>query len=467
MAQNCEGKERDYRESIHAGSWYPGKPKELKEMINAFLKNARTRVHGEIYGLISPHAGYVFSGPVAAFAYKAVEGLEFDDVIVIGPSHRHGFIGASVDTMAGRTTPLGNVDFDVELARKLIKQNKNISFEPYAHIQEHSVEIQIPFLQMVLKKFKLVEIVMGSHDYATCEILSDAIVKTTKGKRILIVASSDLSHYHPQKEAEKLDNLVIEAVAAYDPEMLFRRLSQDSCEACGGAPIITTMLAAKRLGATDAKPVAYATSGSTSGDYAAVVGYLAAVFYKGKEVEVGVNLGFTDEEKVKLKDIARKSVEAAVMCKEMPDIKNITEKLKEPYGVFVTLNKHGNLRGCIGRIIGDQPLYLSCEQMAKSAALEDPRFPPVAENELSDLEIEISVLTPLERVTDFKKIVIGRDGLLIRKGYNSGLLLPQVAAEYGWRVEEFLEETCHKAGLPSNAYKSKDAEVYKFSAEVF
>lgn len=467
MAQNCEGKEKEYRESIHAGSWYPGTANELKEMINAFLKNARARVHGEIYGLISPHAGYIYSGPVAAYAYKVVEGLEFDDVIVIGPSHRHGFIGASVDTTAGRMTPLGKVDFDEELARRIIKQNKSISYEPYAHSQEHSVEIQIPFLQMVLKKFKIIEIIMGSHDYGTCEMLSDAIVKAAKGKKILVVASSDLSHYHPQKEAEKLDNLVIEAVASYDPEMLFRRLSQDSCEACGGAPIITTMLVAKRLGATNAKPVGYATSGNTSGDYSAVVGYLAAVFYKGKEVEVGVNLGFSKEEKAKLKEIAQTSVEAAVQRKEMPVIKNIPEKLKEPYGVFVTLNKHGNLRGCIGRIIGDQPLYISCQQMAKSAALEDPRFSPVTENELADLEIEISVLTPLERVTDFKKIIIGRDGLLIRKGYNSGLLLPQVAAEYGWTVEEFLKETCHKAGLPSHAYKSKDTEIYKFSAEVF
>jgi len=467
MVQNCEGKEKEYRESIHAGTWYPGEKKKLKETINLFLKNARAKVHGEIFGVISPHAGYIYSGPVAAFAYKTVENQEFDDVIVIGPSHRHGFSGASVDTMAGRKTPLGNVDFDLELARKIIKQNKNIVFEPYAHLQEHSTEIQIPFLQMVLKKFKLVEIVMGSHDYATCEMLSEAIIKATKGKRILVVASSDLSHFHPQKEAERLDNLVIESVANYDPEHLFKRLSMDSCEACGGAPIITAMLITKKLGATKAKPVGYATSGNTSGDYSAVVGYLAAVFYKEEELEVGVDLGFTKEEKAKLKEIARKSVEAAVTRKEIPEVKKISKKLKEPYGIFVTLNKHGNLRGCIGRIIGDQPLYLSCQQMAKAAALEDPRFPAVTEDELPDLEIEISVLTPLERVKDFNQIVIGRDGLLIRKGYYSGLLLPQVAAEYAWTVEEFLEQTCHKAGLPSNAYKSKDAEIYKFSAEVF
>jgi AmmeMemoRadiSam system protein B/AmmeMemoRadiSam system protein A len=465
MAQNCDSKE--YRSSSHAGTWYPGTEKELKGMIQTFLKNARAKVHGDIYGLVSPHAGYVYSGPVAAFAYKTLEGMAFDDVIVIGPSHHYGFFGASVDTMSGRETPLGKVDFDLELARKIIKYNKNITHDPSAHTQEHSTEIQIPFLQSILKKFKLIEIVMGTQDFHICEILSEAIVKSIKNKKVLIVASSDLSHYHPQKEAESLDNLVIDAVGKYDPELLFNRLSKDSCEACGGGPIITTMLITKELGATKAKPVVYATSGNITGDYSQVVGYLAVVFYKGEEMEVGVDLGFTNEEKAKIKEIAKKSVEAAVKGKELPTFKNIPKKLKEPYGIFVTLNKHGSLRGCIGRIIGDQPLYVSCQMMAKAAALEDPRFPPVTENELKDLEIEISILTPLEEVKNFDDIVVGRDGLYIVKGYYSGLLLPQVAAEYGWSVGEFLEETCHKAGLPSDAYKANDAKVFKFSAEVF
>ncbi len=465
MAQNCESE--GYRESPHAGTWYPGTKQELTEMIATFMKNARVRVRGEIYGLISPHAGYIYSGPVAAFAYTIVKGQNFDDVIVIGPSHHHGFHGASVDTMTGRSTPLGKVDFDLELARSLISKNKNITYDPAAHREEHSVEIQIPFLQTVLGSFKTVEIVMGTQDYGTCEMLSDAIVQAAKGRKILIVASSDLSHYHSHKEAEKLDNLVVDAVAQYDPELLYNRLSKDSCEACGGGPIMTTMLITKKLGATKAKPLMYATSGNTSGNYSQVVGYLAAAFYKEEQVEVGVELGFTDEEKAKLKEIAKKSIEAVVIGKKLPEYSDISGKLKEPYGIFVTLNKHGSLRGCIGRIIGDQPVYKSCQQMAKSAALEDPRFPAVTEKELTDLEIEISILTPLERVKDFDEIVIGRDGLVIKKGYHQGLLLPQVAADYGWTVEEFLQETCHKAGLPTDAYKSKDAEIYKFSAEVF
>ncbi len=467
MAQNCESKE--YRGSPHAGTWYPGTEKELNAKLEDYLGSAQSRAHGEILALISPHAGYMYSGPVAAFAFKTVEDKDFDDVIVIGPSHYHGFLGASVDTMAGRMTPLGKVEFDLPLARKIIKYNKKITNDPRAHIEEHSVELQIPFLQKVLEKFKVIEIVMGSHDYDVCEILSDAIVAATEGKKILVVASSDLSHFHTQEEAEVLDNILIESVLKYDPELLYKRLAQDSCEACGGAPIITAMLVARKKGATTAKQLMYATSGTITGEYShGVVGYLAAAFFKAKEVQVGVDLGLSEKEKKKLKEIAQMSVEAAVKHDKLPEFKNnISAKLKEPYGIFVTLNKHNTLRGCIGRIIGDQPLYISCQQMAQAAALEDPRFPLVTEKELPDLEIEISVLTPLERIKDFDDIVIGRDGLYIIKGLYRGLLLPQVATEYGWTVEEFLEQTCRKAGLPSNAYKEKDTKIYKFSAEVF
>lgn len=465
MVQNCEGKE--YRASPHAGSWYPGEEAQLREIITGFMQNARSKAHGEIYGLVSPHAGYIYSGPVAAFAYKTVEGMEFDDVIVIGPSHRHGFYGASVDTLAGRQTPLGKIEYDKDLVEKLIAADNTIGYEPAAHAAEHSVEIQMPFVQYTIKKFKAVEIIMGTQDRKTCESLSQAIVDAAKGRKILIIASSDLSHYHSQEDAERLDNMVVEAMAKFDPELLYNRLNTDSCEACGGGPMVTAMLVARKLGADKAKPLYYATSGDITGDRAQVVGYMAAAIYKEQEVKVGIDLGFTGNEKEKLKTIARETIEAVVRGEKTTTPTGITKKMKEPYGIFVTINKHGNLRGCIGRIIGDQPLYLSCQQMARAAALEDPRFPQVTEDELNDLEIEISILTPMKRVINTDEIVIGRDGLYIRKGMYSGLLLPQVAAEYGWTVDEFLTQTCYKAGLSADVLKSKDTEIYRFSAEVF
>lgn len=231
--------------------------------------------------------------------------------------------------------------------------------------------------------------------------------------------------------------------------------------------MVTAMLVARKLGADKAKPLYYATSGDITGDRAQVVGYMAAAIYKEQEVKVGIDLGFTGNEKEKLKTIARETIEAVVRGEKTTTPTGITKKMKEPYGIFVTINKHGNLRGCIGRIIGDQPLYLSCQQMARAAALEDPRFPQVTEDELNDLEIEISILTPMKRVINTDEIVIGRDGLYIRKGMYSGLLLPQVAAEYGWTVDEFLTQTCYKAGLSADVLKSKDTEIYRFSAEVF
>lgn len=465
MAQKCEGKE--YRASPHAGTWYPGKEKELKETIAGFLKNARAEVHGEIFGLISPHAGYAYSGPVAAYAYKSVEGMEFDDVIVVGPSHRHAFYGASVDTSAGRQTPLGTIDYDVELGKKVIAANKGISYEPAAHDVEHSVEIQMPFIQFVLKKFKALEIIMGTQDYQTCEMLSKAIVKATRGRKVLIVASSDLSHYRSQKEAEGLDNMVVDAVAKFDPQLLHNRLSTGTCEACGGGPMITVMLVARELGATRSKPLYYATSGDITGDHSQVVGYMAAVFYKESKVKIGVDLGFSESEKNLLREIARASIEGAVRGQQVPEPQGVTEKLKEPYGIFVTIKKDGDLRGCIGRYIGDRPLYQLCQQMARAAALQDPRFSPITADELDDLKIEISVLTPMQRLYNKNEIVIGRDGLFLQKGMYGGLLLPQVPVEQGWDVDEFLVHTCYKAGLPVDSLKSKDVEIYRFSAEVF
>lgn len=465
MAQNCEGKE--YRASPHAGTWYPGAGRELRQTITGYLENASVPAHGRIYALISPHAGYVYSGPVAAYAYKTVQGEAFDDVIVIGPSHRHGFHGVSVDTLAGRETPLGAIEYDRELARKLIAGNRGIKHEAAAHEVEHSVEIQMPFLQVALPGFKALEIIMGSQDYQTCQMLSQAIAKATAGRKVLVIASSDLSHYHNQQQAASLDNAVREAVAAFDPAMLYAQLSDGRCEACGGGPMIAAMLAAREMGATNSTVLRYATSGDITGEYAQVVGYLAAAFHDASPSRIGVELGISEGEKKKLKDLAWTSIESAVQDKKPPAPGAITGKLKEPYGIFVTIRKRGDLRGCIGRIIADQPLYVSCQEMARAAALEDPRFPPVTPDELAYLEIEISVLTPMQRVQHKDEIVIGRDGLYVRKGMFSGLLLPQVAVEQGWNVDQFLVHTCYKAGLPVDALQAKDTELYRFSAEVF
>jgi AmmeMemoRadiSam system protein A len=187
----------------------------------------------------------------------------------------------------------------------------------------------------------------------------------------------------------------------------------------------------------------------------------------GRKEKVGVDLGLSDDEKTTLLKIARTTIESRIKGKDAPEFTPDSETLKENRGAFVSLHRKGNLRGCIGHIQATKPLYKTIQEMAISAAFQDPRFEPMSEKELEDLDIEISVLTPMKPVTDINEIEVGKHGLMIVKDYYSGLLLPQVATEYGWDRETFLEHTCMKAGLPVNAWKDSDTKIYAFSADVF
>jgi len=468
---------KEIREPVFAGSWYPGDASSLSRDIKEYLARAkRVTSGGEILALVSPHAGYVFSGQVAAYAYKQVEGLSCDSVIVIAPSHRAFFRGISIYDRGGFRTPLGVVPIDVELSRALMEKNKDIRFIPEAHSEEHSLEIQLPFLQTSLKPFKLVALVMEPEwTWETCQGLASAVTESVKGKKVLLVASSDLSHYHGYSKAVEIDKRALNRMEAFDPDGLYRDLREGRSEACGGGPVVAVMLAARAMGANKVQVLRYLNSGDVSGDRSRVVGYGAVVFYKASEGEkkmkeekkVGVDLGLTVEERKTLHHIAKTAIECRLKGKPIPEFKIDSATLKENRGAFVTLNKRGQLRGCIGYIEGRGPLYKTVEEMAQAAAFQDPRFPPVTEKELSELEIEISVLTPLKKIADVKEIEVGKHGLYIKKGWHSGLLLPQVATEYGWDRQTFLEHTCRKAGLPPDAWKEKGAEIYIFSADVF
>ncbi|KPL03086.1 MAG: hypothetical protein AMJ90_04050 [candidate division Zixibacteria bacterium SM23_73_2] len=470
------------REPAVAGAFYPGDPVQLSRMIAEFFNRAKKEeVSGEIVGLISPHAGYVYSGQVAAYAYKLLEGLNFDVVVVIAPSHTLPFSGSSVFNGAFYQTPLGKIEVDKSLAKKIAEKNSDVSLSEKGHTlggsrEEHSLEVQLPFLQIVLGDFKLVPIVMGDQDWESCEALANSLAEALKDKNALILASSDLSHFHPYDQAVKLDNTVIEDVSAFDPERLFDDLSVGKCEACGGGPMIAVMLTSKALGADRSKVLNYANSGDVTGDHSGVVGYMSAVFFnsgnkpKQKKVEegkVGIDSGLSEKEKMVLKDIAEKTIDCKVKGKPLPEFKVDSEVLKEKRGAFVTIEKHGNLRGCIGYIEAIKPLFITIQEMAEAAALKDPRFPPVTEDELEDLEIEISVLTPLKKIKEIEEIEVGKHGLYMKRGYYSGLLLPQVATDYGWDKETFLKQTCHKAGMGFDCWKDDQTEIYVFSADIF
>jgi AmmeMemoRadiSam system protein B/AmmeMemoRadiSam system protein A len=481
MAQMSKGgKEmgmKEIREPAVAGAFYPDKPEVLSRDVKKYLENSKKeKIEGDIVALVSPHAGYMYSGQVAAYAYKLVEGRTFDSVVVVAPSHRALFKGASLYDRGGYRTPLGVVPIDTELSKKMMERRKEIQFLPEAHSQEHSLEVQIPFLQVVLKSFKLIPIVMEPYwSWETCQSVASAIAETVKGKRVLLVASTDLSHFYTYNIAVELDKIFLNHIERFDVEGLNRDLKSNHTEACGGGPVVTIMLAAKMLGANHGKVLKYANSGDVTGDRSRVVGYAAGVFYKtagGKEKmkeekKVGVDLGLSEEEKKTLHHIAKTVIENKAKGKAVPELKVESPTLKENRGAFVTIHKKGQLRGCIGYIEGHGPLHKTIEEMAEAAAFRDPRFSPVKEKELPELELEISVLTPLKRINDVNEIQVGKHGIYMKKGWFSGLLLPQVATEYGWDRQTFLEHTCQKAGLPSNAWKEKDTEIYIFSADIF
>ncbi len=467
-------KKEDIRPPAVAGAFYTSDPKALSAQINDYLTNVSSKtLQGKIIALISPHAGYIYSGQVAAYGYKLIEGKKFDTVVVIAPSHRAPFRGASVYSKGAYQIPLGLIPVDTELAQKLIKQDASISYVREAHTQEHSLEVQLPFLKIILGDFKLVPIVMGYCDFTTCEAISETIFREIKDKNILIIASSDLSHFHPYNNAVELDKIVINHVNSFDAKGLYKDISSGKCEACGATPMITTMLLAKKLGATKSELLFYANSGDVTGDKSSVVGYMSAVLYKNGEkkknrkIGTDMGMGLTEEEKEILHKIAREAIESKFRGANISDIKFTSNTLKEKRGAFVTLHKHGNLRGCIGYIRARKPLDQTIREMATAAAFQDSRFDPVTEKELQDIDIEISVLTPLSKISNAEEIEVGEHGIYIIKGFHSGLLLPQVSTEYGWDRKTFLEHTCAKAGLPDDAWKEKDTEIYIFSADIF
>ncbi len=269
------------REPVVAGSFYPANPGSLSQQVREFLSQAAPqKINGEIKAIVSPHAGYIYSGGVAAYGYKLLEDSPYDLVAVLSPSHRTYFPGLSIWDGDSYRTPLGLIEVAQEEVRALLSSYDFINYRAEAHSQEHALEVQLPFLQETIKKFQLIPIIMGDQSYRLCQLASQALAKVLQGKRALIVASSDLSHYHPYEVAHGLDGVVIDDINAFDPKKLGEDISQGRCEACGGGPIITAMLASQLLGADRAEVLHYATSGDVMGDREAVVGYLSAVIYK-------------------------------------------------------------------------------------------------------------------------------------------------------------------------------------------
>jgi len=465
------------RPAAVAGSFYPADPAELAKMVDGFLAKATPPPLTGVVALVAPHAGYQYAGQVAAYSYALLKGKKFDRVVVIAPSHYEAFGFSSVYDGAAYTTPLGQVPVDRAFAAKLAAMSKSIRLSGLGHTPtpdkpEHALEDQLPFLQRVLGQFQLVPIVMGDQSYENCRALGLALAKLIQGTNTLIVASSDLSHYHPYDQAEVIDHKTLNAIEEWDYLSMARNFESQIWEACGGGPIIAAMIASERLGASQAKVLDYANSGDTpGGDKTRVVGYGAVAFVKPQARAGSAEAPFSLSQRAKdeLLKIARNSVETAVRDHKQYEYAPPMglEALEQERGAFVTLNEHGQLRGCIGYVAPVKPLWATVRDVAAFAALRDSRFRPVSAGELGALEYEVSVLSPMRRVLDVKEIRVGRDGLIMKSGDIEGLLLPQVPVEEKWDRTTFLDETCYKAGLSKNCWQSADTDIFRFTALVF
>ena len=455
---------QDIRKPIWAGKFYEGRPEVLEKQIDSMLKMSESPGHTTrgLQALIVPHAGYPYSGPVAASAYSLVQGADYDTAVIIGTSHRYGFRGCSIYLQGGYETPLGITKIDEELAKKLSKAS-GYGYIPQAHKEEHSIEVQIPFLQKSLPGVKIVPVIMGIPSKKTIFRLADAMVEILPGKKVLVIASTDMSHFLSKKEANTLDSETIGLIRASDTATVIEKIEKRENIMCGGGGVVSALLYSGESDSPRVKILHYADSSAAGGSPDQVVGYLSAAVYS---TPPSTKFSLTADEKGELLNLARSAVNRFVRNNEVITYEPQSPVLLSRKGAFVTLKKNQLLRGCIGYIEPVAPLYKTVIQVAIYAASQDMRFKPVSDSELKDLDIEISVLTLPQKINDPDIITVGKHGLIISKGEKKGLLLPQVPIEQKWARKTFLQQTCLKAGLPKDAWKS-GADIFIFEAIVF
>ncbi len=477
------------RAPVVAGSFYPADPEQLRAKVSTFLALAKPpALAGDIIGLMAPHAGYDFSGGVAGYAFKAIQDREYDTVILIGPSHRQTVpTGAALSSHNAWQTPLGTVPVDVELRQQLLAASDRFNIADGPHAYEHCLEVELPFLQTVLSDFKILPIVMTDFSKQNTAALAEALVQVVSGRKVLIVASTDMSHYPAAAaEAQRVDTAMLKAIATLDPDevyaadekLLGEGVADLHCTLCGLGPLVVTMKVAQALGADRAEVLRYSNSAQVEPQTATrCVGYGAVAFVGTRrsgpvQGEAEASPKPTTEELNEaqqqfLLKLARSTITEHLATGHTAPCQTEDPVMHEQRAVFVTLHKAGQLRGCIGQLVARAPLIEAVQDAAISAATQDPRFPPVTSNELGEIDIEISVLSPLTAVDDPETIEVGKHGVLVIQGSRQGVFLPQVAVEQGWDRETMLTELCaHKAGLAPDAWKG-DATLYVFTAQVF
>ncbi|MDD5111596.1 MAG: AmmeMemoRadiSam system protein B [Candidatus Altiarchaeota archaeon] len=432
-----------------SGTFYPEDANQLRSLVDGYIEKALPLNLPRVRGLVSPHAGYAYSASVAAYGYRQIKGGEYKTVIIAGPSHYVAFNGFSIPNATLYETPLGNVTIS-QKAFEMMKEPGFVSDESI-HQKEHSVESQIPLLQRTLQDFTIIPIVVG--DMSPDDLA--ALIEKYMDDDTLVIASSDLSHYHPYADALRLDGICTKAIPSFDYE------NMEQCELCGRTPVLALMKLAEKQG-WNGQLLDYKNSGDVIRDRSNVVGYSSIAFTEG----------FTDEEKDYLLALSRRTLETYVKygTKAEPTTE-IPPRLKQVQGCFTTLNENSQLRGCIGHITPQEPLYSCVIDNTISAAARDMRFKPVTESELSEITIEISVLSVPKKLEyssseDLKnKLVPLTDGVVLKSGQRSATYLPQVWEQLPDK-EEFLTSLCKKAGLPADCWKN-NPEISTYRAQVF
>ena len=494
MMNSCNGQTREpvVRPATQANRFYDGNAQRLSQEVDSFLALHRGSADSRrVAALIVPHAGYYYSGNVAASAYMALNPKQlYKRIFLLGPSHHEWLDGASVNTEADYyATPLGNVKVDRETAKALtttdgtdLTDSERVFFyRPEAHDREHCLEVQLPFLQRRLGDVPpIVPIIISTNDFQKLSRMAE-VLKPYFTDENLFVISSDFSHYPRYEDAYEVDGKTGKAIESGDVGQFIAAIEENArsgkrnlaTSACGEFAIITLMLMLDSN--YEVKHLMYQNSGDIGDtDHSRVVGYHSFAILRNGSDGIGrtrtdTDFVLSDGDKKKLKEIALQSI------KDSLDGKSVTVRdsllkddpmLSKKCGAFVSLHKHGHLRGCIGHFGEDTPLYEIVAEMARAAAFEDPRFMPVSREELDAIDIEISVLTPMRRIQSLDEFELHRHGIYIRKGYRSGTFLPQVADEVNWTKEEFVGHCSQdKAGLGWNGWK--DAELYVYEAIVF
>ena len=462
------------RKPAVAGSFYPSSAKEILSMTQGWLHPVDAQVAPQ--AVIVPHAGYVFSGEVAASAFNRIPKRHpYKRIFLLGPSHRVGFSGASVDTMyAYAETPLGRVAIDIETGKELLK-TASFTCRNDAHDREHCLEVQLPFLQMMYEEVPpIVPIVIGTQRLEILEDIADSLEPYFNEENLFVI-SSDFSHYPSYKDAQASDLYLANAIEQggleeflkalrYIRKMDFTGQDTAACGACAIA-VLLSMMDTQGRDRFDVDHVMYRISGdSPYGDKDRVVGYNSIVISRNQKTDDHL-FHFTDDEKKGMIAAARSAIYSALRMDYDGDATPVGILKEKGYGVFVTLHLNGRLRGCIGRFTSSDSLFETIQDMARSAAFSDPRFPSLSRSEAPRVEIEVSVLSPLKRISSVDEFKLGRDGIYMIKGSRHGTFLPQVATETGWSTEEFLGHCAQdKAGI--GYYGWKDAELYTYQTEI-